>query len=152
MILPHGAGEHCCHQKQSSRVSNEMLAGAIQPCLLARGVCADHLQLVSRGLIMIQSRSQTFDAQRHQIHFARVPRTTRWAGLVKQFTKSRRIPITGNTPHQIEKLGYSFKWQLLLRESTMGLPRNQDANELGIKKSACWQHHLLRLFHSLDKL
>ena len=55
MILPHGAGEHCCHQKQSSRVSNEMLAGAIQPCFLGRGVRADPLEMVSRRLIMVQS-------------------------------------------------------------------------------------------------
>jgi len=126
-----------------------MLARAIQPCFLARCVSADHLQLVSRRLVMIQTRSQTFDAQRHEIDFAGVPRTARWTGFVKQFTESGRIPITGYTPHQMEKLGYGFKRQLLLRESPMGLPCHQDSNEFGIKKSACGQHDLFRPFDSL---
>ena len=89
MILPHGAGEHCCHQKQSSRVSNEMLAGAIQPCFLGRGVRADPLEMVSRRLIMVQPHSETFDAQWHQIYLAGMTGTARWAGFLDSFPNLR---------------------------------------------------------------
>jgi|SRR5215467_1658874 len=82
-VLPHGAPKNSSHEKQRGRVSHIILASAVQPCFVGRGIPADRFETMVRWMIMIKTWAQTLDAQSHYIDFAGVPCATRRAGFME---------------------------------------------------------------------
>src|SRR6266487_3693015 len=62
------------------------------------------------------------------------------------------MQIASDAPNEREQLGYSFKRQLLFRESSMRLPGHQDPDELAIRKSALRQGYFFRALNDLENL
>src|SRR5205823_4537000 len=85
-----------------------------------------------RRMIVIQAGLESFDAQGHQIDFARMPRTCGGTRSARKLAEELRIEVSGVAPDKREQPRYGLERYRLARELPMRSPRPQDIDEFGI--------------------